>query len=46
MLARLIEYDLYTKLSKYTFAAKEVEFLGFIVGSDRIKADLKRVKTI
>jgi hypothetical protein len=28
---------------KYTFHAKEVEFLGYIVGSDRIKMDLKKV---
>jgi hypothetical protein len=28
---------------KYIFHAKEVEFLGYIVGLDRIKMDLKKV---
>jgi hypothetical protein len=28
---------------KYTFYAKEMEFLGYIVGSDGIKIDLKKV---
>jgi hypothetical protein len=28
---------------KYIFHAKEMEFLGYIVGSDRIKMDLKKV---
>jgi hypothetical protein len=29
--------------SKYTFHAKEMEFLGYIMGSERIKIDLKKV---
>jgi hypothetical protein len=28
---------------KYTFHAKEMEFLSYIMGSDRIKIDLKKV---
>jgi hypothetical protein len=28
---------------KYTFYAKEVEFLGYIMGSERIKMDPKKV---
>jgi hypothetical protein len=28
---------------KYTFHAKEMEFLGYIMGSDKIKIDLKKV---
>jgi hypothetical protein len=28
---------------KYTFHAKEVEFLSYIIGADRIKMDLKKV---
>jgi hypothetical protein len=28
---------------KYTFHAKEMEFLGYIVGSDGIKMDPKKV---
>jgi hypothetical protein len=31
---------------KYTFHAKEVEFLGYIVGSDKIKMDLKKIQTV
>jgi hypothetical protein len=31
---------------KYTFHAKEVEFLGYIMGSDRIKMDLKKVQAV
>jgi hypothetical protein len=29
--------------SKYTFHAKEIEFLGYIVGLDGIKIDLKKI---
>jgi hypothetical protein len=28
---------------KYTFHAKKMEFLGYMVGLDRIKIDLKKV---
>jgi hypothetical protein len=28
---------------KYIFYAKEVEFLGYIIGLDKIKIDLKKV---
>jgi hypothetical protein len=28
---------------KYTFHAKEMEFLGYIVGSDKIKIDPKKI---
>jgi hypothetical protein len=31
---------------KCTFYVKEMEFLGYIVGSDRIKMDLKKVQAI
>jgi hypothetical protein len=31
---------------KYTFHAKEVEFLGYIMGSDKIKMDLKKVQAV
>ena len=31
---------------KYTFHAKEMEFLGYIVGSDKIKIDLKKVQAV
>jgi hypothetical protein len=29
--------------SKYTFHAKEIEFLGYIISLDGIKMDLKKV---
>jgi hypothetical protein len=31
---------------KYTFHVKEIEFLGYIVGSKGIKIDLKKVQAI
>jgi hypothetical protein len=31
---------------KYIFHAKEMEFLGYIVGLDRIKIDPKKVQAI
>jgi hypothetical protein len=31
---------------KYIFHAKEVEFLGYIIGLDKIKMDLKKVQTV
>jgi hypothetical protein len=31
---------------KYIFYAKEVEFLGYIVGLERIKMDLKKVQVV
>jgi hypothetical protein len=32
--------------SKYTFHTKEMEFLNYIVGLNRIKMDLKKIQTI
>jgi hypothetical protein len=31
---------------KYIFHAKEVEFLSYIIGSDKIKMDPKKIQTI
>jgi hypothetical protein len=31
---------------KYTFYTKEVEFLSYIIGSDRIKINPKKVQTV
>jgi hypothetical protein len=31
---------------KYTFHAKKIEFLSYIIGSDRIKIDLKKIQAI
>jgi hypothetical protein len=46
VIERLRKHKLYTKLSKYFFDIKEVEFLGFIVGSIGVKPDPNRILTI
>jgi hypothetical protein len=46
VIKRLRKYKLYTKLSKYFFNIKEVEFLGFIMGSIRVKLDPNKILTI
>jgi hypothetical protein len=46
VIERLREYKLYTKLSKYFFNIKEVEFLGFIISSIEVKPDLNRILII
>ena len=46
VIERLRKHKLYTKLSKYFFDVEEVEFLGFIIGSIRVKPDLDRILTI
>ena len=40
------ENDLFVKPEKCTFRAKEVDFLGIIVGHDGIKMDQTKVKAI
>jgi len=46
VLARLRKYKLYAKLSKCEFDIQEVEFLGFIVSLDGVRADPKRIRSI
>jgi len=46
VIERLRKYKLYTKLNKCFFNVEEVEFLGFIVSSIRVKPDLDRILTI
>ena len=46
VIERLKKYKLYIKLSKCFFDIKEVEFLGFIVGSIRVKPDSDRILII
>jgi hypothetical protein len=46
VIERLRKHKLYTKLSKYFFNIKEVEFLGFIMGFIRVKPDLNRILII
>ena len=43
---RLRDAELYAKLSKCQFYHKEMEFLGFIVGSEGVQMDPARIKTI
>jgi hypothetical protein len=46
VIKRLRKHKLYTKLSKYFFNIKEVEFLGFIIGSIGVKPDLNKILII
>jgi hypothetical protein len=46
IIERLRKHKLYTKLNKYFFNIKEVEFLGFIIGFIRVKPDPNRILTI
>jgi hypothetical protein len=46
VIERLRKHKLYTKLSKYFFDIKEVEFLGFIVGFIGVKPDPDKILTI
>jgi hypothetical protein len=46
IIKRLRKHKLYTKLSKYFFNVEEVELLGFIIGSIRVKPDLNRILII
>jgi hypothetical protein len=43
ILEALEKADIKINKFKYTFHAKEVEFLGYIVGLERIKMDPKKV---
>ena len=46
VLERLREYSLYVKLSKCTFLAIEVAFLGYIIGIVGVAMDPSRVTII
>jgi hypothetical protein len=46
VIERLRKHKLYTKLSKCFFDIEEVEFLGFIIGSIRVKPDPNRILII
>jgi hypothetical protein len=46
IIERLRKNKLYIKLSKYFFNVKEVEFLGFIIGSIKVKPDPNKILTI
>ena len=46
VIKRLRKHKLYTKLSKYFFNIKEVEFLGFIIGFIGVKPDPDKILII
>ena len=46
VLSILREHQLYAKMSKYTFFAKKVEYLGFIVSEEGIVVDPAKVQDI
>lgn len=46
VLRRLRKFNLYVNLKKCVFAVKEVEFLGFLVNTEGVKMDPRRVDAI
>lgn len=46
VLARLRSADLFANIAKCNFASRKVEFLGFVVGTEGVSADPKKVATI
>ena len=46
VIRRLEENDLYVKLEKCKWKVREVEFLGVVIGPDRIKMEEEKVKGI
>nr|XP_016458476.1 PREDICTED: RNA-directed DNA polymerase homolog [Nicotiana tabacum] len=45
-LARLQEHELYVKLSKCSFAQKQIHFLGHVIEEGRIKMDQQKIRAI
>jgi hypothetical protein len=46
VLTRLRKNNLFCKLSKCEFDVKEVEFLGFLVGTKGVRADPERIRSV
>jgi len=46
IIKRLKENDLYVKPEKYKWKVREVEFLGVVIGLDRIKMEEEKVKGV
>jgi hypothetical protein len=46
VLQKLRDYALYAKLSKCIFHTKEVEFLGFVVNTNRVIMNENRIRSI
>ena len=43
---RLVENDLYMKLKKYKQKVKEIEFLGVVIGLEKIKIEKEKMKSV
>jgi hypothetical protein len=43
VLRKLKEYKLYLQLGKYKFYIKEIDFLSFIISTEGVKIDSKKV---
>jgi hypothetical protein len=46
VLRKLKEYKLYLQLGKCEFHVKETEFLGFIISTERVKINLKKIAAV
>ena len=46
VIRRLEKNDLYVKLEKYKWKVREVEFLGVVIGLERIKMEKEKVKEV
>ena len=46
VLSKLLENQLYAKMSKCSFCLDEVTFLGFVVGKDGVKVDESKIQAI
>jgi hypothetical protein len=46
VLDKLLEVGLFLNINKYDFYIKEVKYLGLIITTDRLKIELKKVRTI
>ena len=46
VIRRLEENDLYVKPEKYKWKVREVEFLGVVIGPERIKIEKEKVKGV
>ena len=46
VLKRLEQHDLYAKPEKCVFLAREVDFLGMVVGGGKVRMDQEKVEAI
>jgi hypothetical protein len=46
VLRKLKKYKLYLQLEKCKFYIKEIEYLGFIISTERVKINLKKTAAI